>query len=190
MLQVSIPERNLFVLKGDLAENDHRKFRSEIQSELRRRFNDKGIMFDDDPAFNQRIIENNVKNRLEYIKTHKLFRYNPSIHLDGDKASNCSDKVRCNIKKYAEGTESRKVFSIQFLGSALFPAFQFVDGERIRAIREILLRLPEEMSDWEIAFWFDQRNVWLGGKSPQNSLSNETAVIDAAKQYSERRKYH
>ena len=64
----------------------------------------------------------------------------------------------------------------------LFPAFQFADGKPLPIIKKILEALPEDMSPWQTAFWFKSSNGWLGGKTPQECLKNESKVIDAAEQ--------
>ena len=78
-----------------------------------------------------------------------------------------------------------RVFAIQDGGKDLFPAFQFADGKPLPVIKKILKALPEDMSPWETAFWFESSNGWLGGKTPQECLKNESKVIDAAEQFAQ-----
>ncbi len=75
-----------------------------------------------------------------------------------------------------------RVFAIQDGEKDLFPAFQFVDGQPLPIIRKILEALPDYLSPWQTAFWFESGNGWLGGKTPQECLKNESKVIDAAEQ--------
>ena len=75
-----------------------------------------------------------------------------------------------------------RVFAIQHNDEDLFPAFQFADGKPLPIIKKILKALPEDMSPWQTAFWFKSSNGWLGGKTPQECLKNESKVIDAAEQ--------
>ena len=73
-----------------------------------------------------------------------------------------------------------RVFAIQDGGKDLFPAFQFADGKPLPIIKKILEVLPDYLSPWQTAFWFESGNGWLGGKTPQECLKNESKVIDAA----------
>ena len=75
-----------------------------------------------------------------------------------------------------------RVFAIQDGEKDLFPAFQFADGQPLPIIKKILKALPEDMSPWETAFWFESGNGWLSGEVPQECLKNENKVIDAAEQ--------
>ena len=75
-----------------------------------------------------------------------------------------------------------RVFAIHDGEKDLFPAFQFADGEPLPIIKEILEALPDYMSPWQTAFWFESGNGWLGGKTPQECLKKESEVIDAAEQ--------
>ena len=129
------------------------RFQSKIKSELVDRSNAHNLKFD--TAFNDRIIKNNEKNRLEYIKTHKLYCFNLNALSKVKQTHICFEKNRANVSPLREWDESGKVFSIQFLGNILFPAFQFSDFIPILAIQETLMYLPVGMSYWEIAFWFD-----------------------------------
>ena len=75
-----------------------------------------------------------------------------------------------------------RVFAIQDDGKDLFPAFQFADGQPLPIIKKILEALPEDMSPWQTAFWFESGNGWLDGEVPQECLKNESDLIDAAEQ--------
>ncbi len=75
-----------------------------------------------------------------------------------------------------------RVFAIKDKGADKFPAFQFLDGVPKPIIKEILKKLPEEMSAWQIAFWFDSPNGWLNDKRPWESLEDPDGVLDAAYQ--------
>ena len=75
-----------------------------------------------------------------------------------------------------------RIFAIQDDGKDLFPAFQFADGQPLPIIKKILEALPEDMSPWQTAFWFESGNGWLDGEVPQECLKNESDLIDAAEQ--------
>ena len=75
-----------------------------------------------------------------------------------------------------------RVFAVHDGEKDLFPAFQFADGKPLPIIKKILKALPEDMSPWETAFWFESGNGWLDGEVPQECLKNESDLIDAAEQ--------
>ena len=57
---------------------------------------------------------------------------------------------------------------------------QFADGNPLPVIKEVLKRLPDGMTPWQIAFWFQSGNGWLDGRSPEEALGDEDAVLNAA----------
>ena len=110
------------------------------------------------------IARKNAELRAKYLRTTELYT---AEGIQGPSA-----------KWKREG----RVFAVQRDGEDLFPAFQFADGQPLPIIKEILDALPEDMSPWETAFWFESGNGWLGGKIPQECLKNESEVIYAAEQ--------
>lgn len=186
MLQAENPDSNIYVFENKLSTAERTQFHSEIHAELTRRSELQNANLD--PAFIEQVLRNNEEYRIDYLNTHRLYCSDGGIKVNRTRKN--ADQVNGNARKLLDWGKSRLVFSIPFLGNILFPAFQFAGHEPIPAVREILRKFPKEMSNWEVAFWFDQRNVWLGGKSPENSLRNEVEVINAAAQYSHRRKYH
>ena len=75
-----------------------------------------------------------------------------------------------------------RVFAIQDGEKDLFPAFQCADGQPLPIIKKILKALPDYLSPWQTAFWFESGNGWLDGEIPQECLKNESDLIDAAEQ--------
>ena len=73
-----------------------------------------------------------------------------------------------------------RVFAVQDGEKDLFPDFQFADGQPLPIIQKILEALPDYLSPWQTAFWFQSPNGWLDGKTPQECLKNESKVIDTA----------
>ncbi|GGK23610.1 hypothetical protein GCM10011322_07880 [Salinarimonas ramus] len=73
-----------------------------------------------------------------------------------------------------------RVFAVSHKGVDRFPAFQFSDGRPRPEIKRILLALPRELTSWQIALWFASGNGWLGDRTPQESLSDIEAVVQAA----------
>lgn len=78
-----------------------------------------------------------------------------------------------------------KVFAVRHKGADHFPAFQFVDGAPIPALREILAALPGDLTPWQTAFWFASGNGWLDGAAPQDMLADPDRVVTAARRLSE-----
>ena len=62
----------------------------------------------------------------------------------------------------------------------VFPRFQFADGYPLLLIKEMLKRLPGDMTPWQIAFWFRSGNGWLDGRSPEEVLGDGDGVLNAA----------
>ena len=74
----------------------------------------------------------------------------------------------------------KRVFAVRGGRAQLFPRFQFADGNPRPVIKEVLKRLPDDMTPWQIAFWFRSGNGWLDGKSPEEALGDEDGILYAA----------
>ena len=74
----------------------------------------------------------------------------------------------------------KRVFAVRSGRAHLFPRFQFADGNPLPVIKEVLKRLPNDMTSWQIAFWFRSGNGWLDGRSPEEALNDEAGVQNAA----------
>ena len=74
----------------------------------------------------------------------------------------------------------KRVFAVRDGRAQLFPRFQFADGNPLPVIKGVLKRLPDDMTPWQIAFWFRSGNGWLGGKSPEEALGDEDRVLYTA----------
>lgn len=75
-----------------------------------------------------------------------------------------------------------RIFAVRRGGVDLYPAFQFADGAPLKAMASILASLPEDLTPWQIAFWFASGNGWLDGETPQDRLNTPDAVVAAARQ--------
>lgn len=78
---------------------------------------------------------------------------------------------------------ARKIFSVPHGGTDYYPAFQFVDGQPLPLIAEILKRFATDpkRTAWQNALWFASENAWLGGAPPLDLLqSAPDRVLDAA----------
>ena len=74
----------------------------------------------------------------------------------------------------------KRVFAVRVDRKQLFPRFQFADGHPRPVVREILKRLPADMTPWQTAFWFWSGNGWLDGESPETALGDQDRVLEAA----------
>ena len=74
----------------------------------------------------------------------------------------------------------KRVFAVRNGRAQLFPCFQFADGHPLPVIKQLLKRLPADMTPWQVAFWFRSGNGWLDGRSPEEALGDEDGVLNAA----------
>ncbi|MFN3314162.1 MAG: hypothetical protein ACK46Q_11940 [Hyphomonas sp.] len=120
------------------------------------------------------IDQDNARMRADYLKTVPAYTAAQVREFQtGDLPVNPSDPA-------ARWKRESRIFAIPEGRLDLFPAFQFADGAPRPEIRAILKALPEDMTDWQRAFWFASVNGWLDGRSPQDSLDNVAAVVSAA----------
>ena len=125
------------------------------------------------PAVDRLIQDENARARSDYLKRIGCFSSSEVYALSGGDAVNKASVAN-------RWKQQRKIFALPFRGKDLFPAFQFFDGKPRSIIKKVLETLPDEMSQWQIAFWFDSGNVWLDGKAPQNRLRSEKLLLKAA----------
>ncbi len=76
-----------------------------------------------------------------------------------------------------------KIFAVRKGGVDFYPAFQFEDGAPKPVIKKVLAELPDDLSSWQTAFWFDSGNGWLDGAEPQDCLDQPDNVIEAARMF-------
>ena len=74
----------------------------------------------------------------------------------------------------------RRVFAVTDSGVQKSPCFQFVDGHPLPVIKDVLKHLPDDMTPWQVAFWFWSGKGQLGGKSPEEALNDRTGLLNAA----------
>ena len=74
-----------------------------------------------------------------------------------------------------------RVFAVHDGEKDLSQLSNLLTGNLCRSSK-ILEALPDYLSPWQTAFWFESGNGWLGGKTPRECLKNESKVIDAAEQ--------
>ena len=78
-----------------------------------------------------------------------------------------------------------RVFAVRSDHAQHFPCFQFADGSPRPVIKEVLKRLPDDMTPWQVALWFRSGNGWLDGRSPEEALADEGGILNAADQMRE-----
>lgn len=71
------------------------------------------------------------------------------------------------------------IFSIEFEGEEYYPRFafdpqcQFLPRLELKVVLEILW----DRSGWELAFWFDSPNSYLGGRCPKELLADDPEKV-------------
>ena len=98
--------------------------------------------------------------------------------MHGSKLSNSSEPA-------SRWKREKRVFAVRAGSARLFPRFQFADGYPLPVIKEVLKCLPDDMTPWQIAFWFRSGNGWLDGRSPEEALDDEDGVLNAAERLRE-----
>ena len=98
--------------------------------------------------------------------------------MHGSKLSNSSEPA-------SRWKREKRVFAVRAGPAQLFPRFQLADGYPLPVIKEVLKRLPHDMTPWQIAFWFRSGNGWLDGRSPEEALGDEAGVLNAAERLRE-----
>lgn len=116
----------------------------------------------------------NAKLRAEYLREVPVYTAT-DIHelMHGARLRNPSEPA-------SRWRREKKVFAVRAGRNQLFPRFQFADGHPRPVIREIMRRLPDDMTPWQTAFWFWSGNGWLDGKSPADALGDRDRVLEAA----------
>ena len=99
-------------------------------------------------------------------------------HMHGGQLANPSEPA-------SRWRREKKVFAVRSGRAQLFPSFQFADGRPRPVIADVLKRLPDDMTPWQIAFWFRGGNGWLDGRSPEDALDDRDGVLEAAERLHE-----
>ena len=118
--------------------------------------------------------QDNAELRAGYLREVPTYTA-ADIHklMHGSQLSNPSEPA-------SRWKREKRVFAVPVGRAQLFPRFQFADGNPLPVIKEVLKRLPDGMTPWQIAFWFQSGNGWLDGRSPEEALGDEDAVLNAA----------
>ena len=113
----------------------------------------------------------NAKLRVNYLSNNEFVTLRPSVH--STQASNFI------LSKWEQ---EQLIFSVNYMDQVIYPAFQFANNKPKAVIRKILKELPKEMNSWQIAFWFETNNGWVGGESPKDCLDKVEQLVKAAQQ--------
>lgn len=118
--------------------------------------------------------QDNAELRAQYLREVPTFTA-AEIHefMHGSMLRNPSEPA-------SRWRREKRVFAVRAGRAKLYPRFQFVDGHPQPVIKEVLKRLPDDMSPWQIAFWFRSGNGWLDGRSPEEALGDEDGILMAA----------
>ena len=113
--------------------------------------------------------------RAEFLRTCELLDAEQVHALYGSSARNRAALA-------ARWRSDRKIFAIEHRGRLLYPAFQFDEVGRPKAvIGKVLEALGHRTGPWQTAIWFTTPNSWLDRRRPLDLLEREPdRVIDAA----------
>lgn len=118
--------------------------------------------------------QDNAELRAQYLREVPTFTA-ADIHklMHGSQLNNPSEPA-------SRWRREKRAFAVRNGRAQLFPCFQFADGLPLPVVRQVLKRLPADMTPWQIAFWFRSGNGWLNGRSPEEALDDEESVLNAA----------
>ena len=119
--------------------------------------------------------QRNASLRAEFLRTCELLHAEQVHALYGSSAKNRAALA-------ARWRSDRKIFAIEHQGRLLYPAFQFDEVGRPKAvIGKVLDALGRRTGPWQTAIWFTTPNSWLDRRKPVDLLEREPdRVIDAA----------
>jgi len=73
----------------------------------------------------------------------------------------------------------KRIFSVQFMRQTLFPRFQFQDGSPVPAISKVIKAFPGHATGWDLAFFFDTPNPFIGGRRPVELLKSAPEKLES-----------
>ena len=125
------------------------------------------------------IEQDNAELRKKYLKE---FRCYTADEIRGLASSDSND-----TKDYASVWENQnKIFSVNSDGVDIFPSFQFNDGKPLEIIEHLLAQMPDDMSNWQIAYWFSFENGYIKDRrAPKDSFDLKDDLEAAVKALSE-----
>jgi hypothetical protein len=122
----------------------------------------------------------NAEARLALISEFGLLGSGDIAQLAGSRAKNRASLAH-------RWKQEGRLFSVNYKGASLFPAFQFDEQGRPRpVISEVIRTLGSKSREWELALWFIGNTGWLDGERPVDLLeSDPEAVAEAARSEAE-----
>lgn len=125
------------------------------------------------------IEQDNIKLRKQYLREFRCYTSNEIQSLASSDSGDQQD--------YASVWENQnKIFSVNNNGIDVFPSFQFKDGKPLKIIEHLLAQLPDDMSSWQIAYWFSLGNSYIENeRAPKDSFELESDLTAAVKALSE-----
>lgn len=124
------------------------------------------------------VIENGLVMKHQLVRDHAMLNARSIEAIAKQDAVAGSDLVNTWLKE-------KKIFSVDYHGIQLFPAFQFHDGLPIPIVEKLLSVFEKEnYSAWSIAAWLTYPTGWLNEARPIDLLlTKPDQVLDAAEQY-------
>lgn len=113
-----------------------------------------------------------------------------SFHLHGGMATGdelaleLSSRVDQPTSRLAVWIFGRRVLSVRWQGETFVPMFQFdrADLSIRKVVSDVIDELRTPFDSWELALWFTEPNLWLGGAMPvELVVKDERAVLGAAR---------
>jgi hypothetical protein len=93
-------------------------------------------------------------------------------------------RVDAPTSRIASWISRRSVVSVRWHGETFLPLFQFDRTEMSirRVVSDVIEELRSPFDSWELALWFIEPNLWLGGATALELLcTNERDVLGAAR---------
>jgi hypothetical protein len=119
----------------------------------------------------------NAAARERFLAEHGAFEVGEAVRLAHYKTRNPSEQV-------GRWRREGRVFTLDYAGRSLLPAFQFSreSGQLLEATRSLLAIFEGRRRGWEIALWMAAPNGWLDGRTPLELWPEEAdRVFEAAR---------
>jgi len=125
------------------------------------------------------IEQDNVELRKKYLKEFRCYTSDEIRDLASPDSNDTQD--------YASVWEKQnKIFSVNANGVDVFPSFQFQDGKPLEIIEDLLAQMPDDMSNWQIAYWFSFGSNYIeNGLAPKDSFELKDDLAASVKALSE-----
>jgi len=127
-------------------------------------------------AVYKKIEQDNVKLRNEYLSEFQCYS------SEDIRAFASKNEHDCALTWEKQG----RIFSVKNNGVDVFPSFQFQDGKPLEIIERLLSQIPNDMSNWQTAFWFVSGNGYIENQqAPKDSFELKDDLAAAVKALSE-----